>query len=224
MQTTSANPGTNSGNAPSQQPSLQPPYQPPYQPSVPITVYRQLSAELQNTKERLATVQIENEGLVSQNQVLRQEFTAIATAHQQIQTLVAKSSAGVQEISQRSSQRVQALLTPPVSQPQISAQISAQISSSKPESTRSQVTLPFEGPVMPEAPPKNPQNISQPKPEPTKSPKLYTEEPTSPISPETKSLDSGLTGVWLTLTVICIVLISFGAGYLLMKPFASRSN
>jgi FtsZ-binding cell division protein ZapB len=197
-------------NAPSQPAS--------YQPSVPITVYRQLSAELQHTKERLSTVQIENEALISQNQSLRQEFTAIATAHQQIQNLVAKSSTEIQEVSQRSSQRVQTLLAPSVVQAPV--QPIAQQPQIKLEPTRSPI-LPFEIPAVQEAP-RNSHN-PQAKPNPTESPKLYTEEPALSISSETKDLDSGLSGVWLTFTVICIVLISFGAGYLLMKPFANRN-
>jgi uncharacterized membrane-anchored protein YhcB (DUF1043 family) len=216
---------TNSGSAiPSQQPA--------YQPSVPITVYRQLATELQNTKDRLANLEIENINLTSQNQALVQEFEAIASASQQIQNLVLKSANEVQQIGQHASQRVQNLAPVQPTKLQISAQVvqpkaeKVKNDSPKPEQIRSQVALPFEIRTNLEPAQKNSPKVSQPNPEPSpESFKLHTEEPSTSISNETKntSLDRGLSGWWLSLTVICIVLISFGAGYLLMKPFANRN-
>jgi hypothetical protein len=216
---------TNSGIAtPSQQPA--------YQPSVPITVYRQLATELQNTKDRLANLEIEHKNLTSQNQALVQEFDAIASANQQIQNLVLKSANEVQQIGQQASQRLQNLapVQPPklqISSPVVSPKLE-QIKTDlpKPEPIRSQVALPFEVRTTPEPVQKNSPKVSQPNLEPSpESIKLHTEEPSASISSETQNtnIDRGLSGWWLSLTVICIVLISFGAGYLLMKPFANRN-
>ena len=49
-----------------------------YQASVPVTVYRELAAELQSAQAKLSFFQLQNEQLTRQNQMLLQEFEAIA--------------------------------------------------------------------------------------------------------------------------------------------------
>ncbi len=53
------------------------------------------------------------------------------------------------------------------------------------------------------------------------SDELFTEEGLPLSRPEAKPAKS-LNGLWLTLTVLLIILTAFGAGFLLMKPFLSN--
>jgi hypothetical protein len=71
----------------------------------------------------------------------------------------------------------------------------------------------FEAPVA--APAKNPKKVL---------PKLEIREEVSSRPLRTESMEeasesTGLSGWVLTLTIVAIILTSFGAGYLLMRPF-----
>jgi hypothetical protein len=208
-----------------------------YQPSVPISVYRQLVAELQSTKERMTALELENQKLASQNQVFLQEFAAIANSNQQIQTIVLRSSNDVRELAQQSTQRLQQVLTPTVKeqlaspsflssgQPSaqhpiqnLQQQIGKAIAKNKQSPIQTATTLPTFAPISTQ-----PETTSQMQTPPTSAvamPLISTESMPEIIS-EPGTETSSLSGWWLTLTVVSIVLVSFGAGYLLMKPFAN---
>lgn len=69
-----------------------------YAPSVPMKVYRELAAELQNTKATLDSVQQQNQQLVQQNLQLRQEIERVikvALDLQQVLGLAAAVDAGL---------------------------------------------------------------------------------------------------------------------------------
>jgi hypothetical protein len=223
MQATQTNsfhlPLTNSGK---------PPQANSYQPSVPISVYRQLAAELQSTKERLTALQVENQQLVSQNQNLLQEFTAIANSNQQIQTIVLRSSNDVRELAQQSTQRLQQVVAPTVKEPlvqppihppiqNLQQQIGEAIAKTKQPSIPIATALPTFAPVLIKPEP-TAQIVMPAVPEATMP--LVSTESMPEIVAEPAS-ETSLSGWWLTLTVVCIVLVSFGAGYLLMKPFTN---
>ena len=53
------------------------------------------------------------------------------------------------------------------------------------------------------------------------SDELFTEEGLPLSRPEAKPAKS-LNGLWLTLTILLIIMTAFGAGFLLMKPFLSN--
>jgi uncharacterized protein YhaN len=63
-----------------------------YQASVPVTVYRELAAELQSTQAKLSFFQLQNEQLTKQNQMLLQEFEAIAQSTDRVQTILTQSN------------------------------------------------------------------------------------------------------------------------------------
>ncbi|MBD3882610.1 hypothetical protein IFO70_12635 [Phormidium tenue FACHB-886] len=52
------------------------------------------------------------------------------------------------------------------------------------------------------------------------SDELFTEEGLPPNRPETKPAKD-FSGLWLTLTILFIIVTAFGAGFLVMKPFLS---
>ncbi len=63
-----------------------------YQPSVPISLYKELAAELQSAQNKVTSLQVQNEQLLKQNQTLIREFTkefeAIANSSQQLLQLL----------------------------------------------------------------------------------------------------------------------------------------
>lgn len=85
-----------------------------YQPSVPISLYKELAAELQSAQHKVTSLQLQNEHLLKTNQTLIQEFTkefeAIALSSQQLLQLLRTLSVDTQE--QRSPQ-------PEIPQPEI---------------------------------------------------------------------------------------------------------
>jgi hypothetical protein len=77
-----------------------------YQPSVPISLYKELAAELQSAQHKVTSLQLQNEHLLKTNQTLIREFTkefeAIAFSSQQLLQLLKTLNVDVQE--QRSPQ------------------------------------------------------------------------------------------------------------------------
>ncbi len=232
-----------------------------YQSSVPVTVYRELAAELQSTQAKLSFFQLQNEQLTKQNQMLLQEFEAIAQATDRVQAILTQSNlpdsklsevlAGIRASSQinpvppRSNLQPQG--RPPAAKPladkpatqasprkasiqQTTNAIQEAISRARQlanESAPQADSEPmlgealyydssfaaFEAPVA--APAKNPKKVL---------PKLEIREEVSSRPLRTESMEeasesTGLSGWVLTLTIVAIILTSFGAGYLLMRPF-----
>ncbi|NJL86727.1 MAG: hypothetical protein HC886_13325 [Leptolyngbyaceae cyanobacterium SM1_1_3] len=213
---------------PSFQSAVQPekPHPASQTPSVPISVYRELAAELQATKAVIDTLRTRNEQLVRQNQQLQQEVHQFVQATLQLGQFagVAPSPLGLSEV------------------------FSGVVSKSTPaplQEQRSQPVQPPESPqsallkAQPKAAPKASSKPSQPasKERPIKSPlpaalqpfkqrsseKLYTEQPARP--PATGNLESSpreLSGLWLAISIIFIVTTAFGAGFLIMKPLLNQ--
>jgi hypothetical protein len=68
-------------------------YKPPtstskYSPSVPISVYRELAAELQAAQTMVDSLKAQNQQLVKQNQQLRQEVEKVVQSAQHLQQIV----------------------------------------------------------------------------------------------------------------------------------------
>src|SRR5919202_1590578 len=61
----------------------------PYSPSVPISVYKELAAELQEAREMVQSLKSQNQQLVKQNQQLRQQVEKVVQSAQHLQQIVA---------------------------------------------------------------------------------------------------------------------------------------
>ena len=189
-----------------------------YQPSVPISLYRELSSELQSTQAKLAAIQAQNEQLTAQNQVLIQEFTAISKSTQKIQQSIAKSNSGqqAQTVFQRMHEVARASVAAPLSassaQPaKLPEMLSewANDSSAQPEFRVENGSENGAG--------KNPDQ------NPDKTAIRFSTQEVARTGAAQLSAQSGkLSGWWLAGTIILIVFTSFGAGYLLMRPFISK--
>ena len=178
-----------------------------YSPSVPISVYREATAELEATQLKLESLKVHNEQLTQQNQKLRIEIEKVVNSAIQLQEAL--------NTAQSAAHQVVPPQTPsfPNSQSNFNTVSSNYLSSSfkvdSPEILSSSPSLPFTEP--------------QPK-EPDFPEHLFTEEPDenrySKLSNSTQL--SNLNGIWLVVAVFLIVVAAFGAGYLVVRPIFQR--
>lgn len=232
-----------------------------YQASVPVTVYRELAAELQSTQAKLSFFQLQNDQLTKQNQMLLQEFEAIAQSTDRVQAILAQSNlpdskltevlAGIRASSQvnpaPSRNNPQPQGRPPVAKPRPEVKPTPQASPRKVAVQKTtnaiQEALSRARQIATDSTPQNDNEsmvsealyydssfaaFEAPAPASTRKtkalPKLEIREEisSSPLrneSMEEATESTGLSGWVLTVTIVAIVLTSFGAGYLLMRPF-----
>jgi hypothetical protein len=231
-----------------------------YQASVPVTVYRELAAELQSTQAKLSFFQLQNEQLTKQNQMLLQEFEAIAQSTDRVQTILTQSNlpdskltdvlAGIRASSQvnpapsRSNPQPQGrppAAKRPVDKP--TTQVSARKVAAQQKNGAIQEAISRARQLASDSAPQNDNEpsvsealyydssfasfeASDPAPIPKTKvlPKLEIREEISSRPLRTEAIEDsretpGLSGWLLTVTIVAIVLTSFGAGYLLMRPF-----
>lgn len=161
-------------------------------PSVPISVYRELAAELQATRVMLDSLNAKNQQLAQQNQQMRQEVEQVVQLGLNLRHWV-ETSEPLEELLNRPSQPPQASYS--------SAQVP--VAASVPSSLEAAAIA---------------SQLREPA-----SANGFTEEPTLPHrQANRKSAD--FSGIWLTLTILFIVLTAFGAGFLVMKPFLSGNR
>jgi hypothetical protein len=234
-----------------------------YQASVPVTVYRELAAELQSAQAKLSFFQLQNDQLTKQNQMLLQEFEAIAQSTDRVQSILTQSNlpdskltdvlAGIRVSSQintaPSRGNPQPQGRPPAAKPRPVDKPPTQTSPRKVAvqqttnaiqeaiSRARQLATDTDAAPQTGSEPMASETLyydssfaafEEPAPAPTKktrvSPKLEIREEISSRPLGTESMDqtsesTGLSGWVLTVTIVAIVLTSFGAGYLLMRPF-----
>ena len=233
-----------------------------YQASVPVTVYRELAAELQSTQAKLSFFQLQNDQLTKQNQMLLQEFEAIAQSTDRVQSILSQSNlpesrlsevlAGIRISSQTNSAPAR---NNPQPQGRPPATKSRPVEQPAPQSTPRKVAVQQPNNAIQEAILRARQlatesaTVEQNDAEPIASEALYydsayadfdttptpivkkkvlpkleireeiSSRPLRGESMEDSKESTGLSGWMLTLTIMAIVLTSFGAGYLLMRPF-----
>ncbi len=232
-----------------------------YQSSVPVTVYRELAAELQSTQAKLSFFQLQNDQLTKQNQMLLQEFEAIAQSTDRIQAILSQSNLPEAKLSEvltgiRASSQINSAPSrnnpqpqgrPPAAKPHTADKPATQASPRKASVQKTthaiQEAISRARQLATESTPEIESEamvgealyydssfatFDAPAPIPTKPlPKLEIREEVSsrPLrreareSMEESQESNGLSGWVLTLTIVAIVLTSFGAGYLLMRPF-----
>ncbi len=174
--------------------------------SVPISLYRQVAAELQAARAHIATLQAKNELLLRQQQEFVREFEVIAGAAQRLYALTAsdrpqptaippEATAPAERVSPpNSASPAPAIATPPV----------------PPSPIAPSPNDPGEAKAKVEAIP--------PKPIPTVPAKPFTLPQHSHVRERSPLLQEGQG--WTLLAVLAIVTVSFGAGYLLVKPLS----
>ena len=176
-----------------------------YAPSVPISVYRELAAELKMTQATVDALTAQNQQLAHQNQVLRQEFLRFAESADQLRQAVISTEAELP------------LATPPMPpdpEPASSSpkgSVAEGVSKLAVRATRMMMAKAAPGPGMPSHP-------SHPEP-------LFTEQPSEALQTRSASFKKqDMSGLWLATTVLLIVISAFGAGFLIMRPLLVRSR
>lgn len=191
------------------------PKPPAHPPSVPLSVYRELASELQTAQARLDALTAKNQQLTQENQLLRQEMTKLIQSCLRLQKLVdfpapsptipnsppvPRTSPDVKSAAQPNAAKAR----PPqqVSRPR--PPVVAEVPSSK--SHRSQVS----GTVT--------EMMSQ-MPQP-----VFIEEQEVRYYPPTEPEAKEISGWWLVITILLIMLTAFSAGYLVVRPLFEHQS
>lgn len=152
-------------------------------PSVPISVYRQLAAELQATQAMVDSLNAKNQDLTLQNQKLRLEI------HRFAQSAIALKS--LADSTQLSSHPASSLpVRPSLEETAAASAIAAQLRAAD-------TALAFE--------------------------EVFTESQELPNLPQEKK-PKDLGGLWLTITILLIMVAAFGAGFLVVRPLLPTSS
>ncbi|MBW4490137.1 MAG: hypothetical protein KME12_20345 [Trichocoleus desertorum ATA4-8-CV12] len=163
-----------------------------YAPSVPISVYRELAAELQATRAMLDSLNNQNQQLVKQNQQLRTEVDKVVQSALQLQ----KVAGSHQPLSQSVMGGVAYTRPDIVVEP---SYFTSEPARSMPRS------------FNPHSEPIEPTVVSE---------KLYTEQSeTRPRRSPQSNQSPELGGFWLAAVIFLIVVSAFGAGFLIVRPF-----
>lgn len=180
-----------------------------YSPSVPISLYREVTAELQAAQAMVDSLKTHNQQLVQQNQQLRREVETVVQVSQQLQQVVNSAQSVTQTgMPQMPSVKFNFSVEPPPPPPATS-----QTNSAVPQPPQT-VAFPFPLPE-PEA-----KAASMPQPLPDK---LFTEVPETPYRVRAQlKKTSDLSGLWLAIAIFLIVIAAFGAGYLVVRPLLMK--
>jgi len=186
---------------------------PSYQPAVPIPIYRQLARELHATKAKLAALEAERTTLLNQNQRLLSEVEAIAANNQSLREAIARAQREMHILLEQSDRRLETIVqvgepVPEPAMPELDNVIPLETV------TRLDLRSPDDGTVR----------LRIAVEEPVESERLHTEvgEPVqaADLTSELET-EAPVSRLWVGLTVLLIVVLSFGAGYLLMSPLAN---
>jgi cobalamin biosynthesis Mg chelatase CobN len=177
-----------------------------YSPSVPLSVYRDLAAELQATQAKLDTLVAKNHKLTQENQLLHQEISKAVNYVLQLQQLVNTSQQN-SDCAERSARDDRAphnhVATSPKHRPLNNSSWEQNQVPSSPAKAQSYTSHSSFIPTVVE--------MAVP-PEP-----VFIEEQELSYYPIGE--DKPMVGGWrLLLCVLLIVLTAFGAGYLIVRP------
>lgn len=188
-----------------------------YSPSIPISIYREVTAELQTVQSQLEALKTQNNQLTQQNHQLRQELENVVQAAIQLHQAINKA--------QNVGQGKKASFAPPgshsfnldVSSPGSSSGTAAvspfmdiaPAVTSQPQGTEPNFRFP--------QPPQQPliTEVAEP---------LFTEPTEARLRPVSKSQRSELSGVWLIVSIVVIVVVAFGAGYWIVRPLLNQQR
>ena len=176
----------------------------PYSPSVPISVYKELAAELQEAREMVQSLKSQNQQLVKQNQQLRQQVEKVVQSAQHLQQIIASFGS----VSEAEVPRPQPTMPP---EPR-----SAPPPPPPPPPSPRAASIPEE--FAP--PPHNPEPVH---PSYRETLVIEQEDSRSRRSPSSEGL-SDVSGWMLLVAILLIVLTAFGTGFLIVRPLLNNNN
>ncbi len=172
-----------------------------YSPSVPLSLYRELAVELQAAEAKLDSLSAQNQQLAKQNQQLRQEIETAVQSVLRLQQVVDAAGAVSGTYTENATPNFRTEPSRPVSEPR---QIHR---SSRPASAVQSVVegqFPFQ------------------QGEPTGlvySEKLFTEQEEGRNRRRSQlETPAPISGWWLAIAILLIIVTAFGAGYLIVRP------
>jgi hypothetical protein len=203
--------------------------QPPtnYPPSVPLCVYRELTAELQAVQSKLDVVTSHNQKLVQENQQLRQEITKVIQSCLELQKFVNTPSPSSPAPSPPNNE----VNYQPQPQPVLRNNNEVRYPNKpnvKTAPPRQQAAVSRTKAVTKATPPQKSRQESAAHIKDINSPvseTVFIEEEKIRYSPHPHSQTKGLNSWWLVITIILIMVTGFAAGYLIVRPlFQNRTQ
>jgi hypothetical protein len=171
-----------------------------YSPTVPMSVYRELSAELQASKAMLDSLHQQNQQLARQNQQFRQEIERLSASVLNLQQIAGLPQPGwgtPTHADQEDARAIADQIRLPM-RPQASP--SARKAAAKPP-TNGEASRRTDVDKLPA------------------EPLQFTEQPGGlPVGDLSESSPRDLSGLWLWFTVLAIIITAFGAGFMVMRP------
>jgi hypothetical protein len=185
-----------------------------YSPSIPISLYREVTAELQSAQAMLDSLKTHNQQLLQQNQELRREVETVVQASVYLQQAV-NSAQSVTQTGMPQMPHVNRFNLS-LASPRL-ASLPSQANYAVPEEpTPAPQTVAFPFPVAEPEPilPAMPEKLPE---------KLFTEVPETPYRLRTQPKKaSDLSGLWLAIAIFLIVIAAFGAGYIVVRPLLMK--
>ncbi|MGC9503594.1 hypothetical protein [Baaleninema sp.] len=188
-------------------------------PSVPLTVYRELAAELQATQAMLDSLHLQNQQLTRENQSLSQhnqqlqaEVTKVVNSTLHMKKVAEALKAPPHVTSHGNSERV----SPPPRPHRPKGSDRPVEAFAPPATTRPEKSADLP-PVYPNSP-HVPQSMEDPS-----SSRLFSDPQFDPNNATVFGEDfSDRGGIWLLAGIAAIVVTAFGAGYWLVRPLLDR--
>ena len=178
-----------------------------YAPSVPISLYREVTAELQSSRSSIEALKAQNQQLVQQNQQLRRQLENMVQAATHLQKAVNTAQ------HQNGSDEDLPMFKPKVYNNSQEKTIKMPVVLSQPATTAS---------PDPSAPSASDASMPSPNTKPPTFPdsaeQLFTEQPETPFQPTSSPERSELNGWWLIVSILLIISAAFGAGYWVVRP------
>ena len=195
--------------------------QPPtnYPPSVPLYVYRELTAELQAIQSKLDVVTNHNQKLAQENQQLRQEITKVIESCLELQKLV-DASAPSSPVAPQSHQEVKSLTQlqpPPSNNHEVTYTNKPKVTTAPPR----QETKPQKKAAIKNTHSQNHHQgvaVSATDINATETKAVFIEEKKVRYSRPNISKAKELSGWHLLISIVLIMITGFAAGYVIVRP------
>ncbi|MER3494159.1 MAG: hypothetical protein C4323_18820 [Mastigocladus sp. ERB_26_2] len=210
-----------------------------YSPSVPLSVYRDLAAELQAAQAKINALTAQNQQIVQENQILRQEIAKTVQSVLHLQNLLDTSSQSKSQYFPQTQVADAEVTKPSVGSRQKTTEEPQKFPQSREfarNSTGGSKHVAKQVNHTSKPPAKKPQPQPQhPHPRPAV---VYTEmefpvSMSEPVLIEEQEVitystsepePERMNGWWFFLAIVLIIILSFGAGYLVVRPFFEHQS
>ena len=188
-----------------------------YSPSVPISLYREVTAELQASQTLINSLKAQNQQLLEQNQNFRQELDRVMRAASQLQQALEAARGTSQLGLPQMPSSVSPIANPSFNLNQMETGNPAAVSQPAPHFAATPDPQNRDRDLMFPPPPEQPQGSDQPDLQ-------FSEEPEGRLRPASAPERGELSGLWLVVSIALIVIAAFGAGYWVVRPLLQQQR